>query len=80
MAPNGEERRRSVSVAGFKTDNNQEFQVEQDYISPGSVRDQHHSWKIGHLLKVDEAPSYAREKAITTGYRHPLGYTGCIRR
>eukprot|EP00088_Acartia_fossae_P036135 TRINITY_DN37320_c1_g1_i1.p1 TRINITY_DN37320_c1_g1~~TRINITY_DN37320_c1_g1_i1.p1 ORF type:complete len:362 (+),score=74.28 TRINITY_DN37320_c1_g1_i1:168-1253(+) len=39
----------------------------------------HSSWKIGCVLKVDDAPSYAREKAITTGYRHPLCYAGCLR-
>ena len=38
------------------------------------------SFKIGCVLKVDDAPSYAREKAITTGYRHPLCYAGCLRR
>ena len=37
-------------------------------------------WKIGKVLKSDEAPSYAREKEISTGYRYPLSYFGCFRR
>jgi len=36
-------------------------------------------WKIGKVLKSDEAPSYAREKEISTGYRYPLSYFGCFR-
>lgn len=51
-----------------------------DEIIPGTTGCQKSQiWKIGRLLKIDDAPSYVREKAITTGYRHPLCYTGCIR-
>ena len=31
------------------------------------------------LLDIAEVPDYAKEEAITTGYRKPLDYLGCVR-
>jgi len=78
MAPNSEEERQECQSSipeGYGSGKGDRHQLASANCTSWMSR----SWKIGCVLKVDEAPSYAREKAISTGYRHPLSYAGCIR-